>query len=41
MSFKGHIEKVKQVFEYVKQENISVEEMGVKNDEDNQGKNQH
>ena len=38
MSFKGDIEKIKQVFEYVKQERISVEEMRVKNNEVNQGK---
>ena len=38
MSFKGDIEKIKQVFEYVKQESISVEEMGVKNNEVNHGK---
>ena len=37
MSFKGDIEKIKQVFEYVKQESISVEEMGVKNNEVNEG----
>ena len=37
MSFKVDIEKVKQIFEYVKQENISVQEMGVENNEVNQG----
>ena len=39
MSEKGDLEKIKQIFAYVNQENISVEEMGVKNNEVNQGKN--
>ena len=39
MSSKGYLEKIKQIFEYISQENISVEEMGVKNNEDNQEKN--
>ena len=34
----GDLEKIKQIFSYVNQENISVEEMGVKNNEVNQGK---
>ena len=38
MSFKGDLEKIKQVFEYVNQEKISLEEMGVTNNEVNQGK---
>ena len=38
MSEKGDLEKIKQIFTYVNQENISVEEMSVKNNEVNQGK---
>ena len=38
MSGEGDLEKVKQIFEYVNRENIRVEEMGVKNNEVNQGK---
>ena len=38
MSRKGDLDKIKQIFAYVNQENISVEEMGVKNNEINQGK---
>ena len=38
MSKKGDLEKIKQIFAYVNQENISVEEMVVKNNEVNQGK---
>ena len=38
LSETGDLEKVKQIFSYVNQENISVEEMGVKNNEVNQGK---
>ena len=38
MARKGDLEKVKQIFAYVNQENISVEEMGVENNEVNQGK---
>ena len=38
MSEKGNLEKIKQIFAYVNQENISVEEMGVKSNEVNQGK---
>ena len=38
MSEQGDLEKVKQLFAYVNQENISVEEMGVKNNEVNPGK---
>ena len=37
-SQEGDLEKVKQIFAYVNQENISVEEMGVKNNKFNQGK---
>ena len=39
MSSNGDLEKIKQIFAYVNQENISVEEMGVKNNEINQGEN--
>ena len=38
MSAKGDLEKIKQIFAYVNQENISGEEMGVKNNQVNQGK---
>lgn len=38
MSEKGDLEKIKQIFAYVNQENISVDEMGVQNNEVNQGK---
>ena len=38
MSSQGELEKIKQIFRYVNQENISVEEMGVQNNEVNQGK---
>jgi len=38
MSEKGDLEKIKQIFAYVNQENISVEEMGVEINEVNQGK---
>ena len=37
MSRQGELEKIKQIFTYVNQENISVEEMGVQNNEVNQG----
>ena len=36
-SYKGNLERIKQIFEFVSQENISVEEMGVKNNGVNQG----
>ena len=35
---KGDLDKIKQIFAYVNQENINVEEMGVQNNEVNQGK---
>ena len=38
MSSNGDLEKIKQIFAYVNHENISMEEMGVKNNEVNQGK---
>jgi len=38
MSSKGDLEKIKQIFAYVNQEKISVEEMGVKNNEVHYGK---
>ena len=38
MSSNGDLEKIKQIFEYVNRENISLEEMAVKNNEVNQGK---
>ena len=39
MSAQGDLEKIKQIFAYVNQENISVEEMGVTINEANQGNN--
>jgi len=38
MARRGELDKIKQIFLYVNQENISVEEMGVKNNRFNQGK---
>ena len=38
MSRKGDLEKIKQIFALVNQENISEDEMGVKNNEVDQGK---
>ena len=40
LSSRGDLEKIKQIFAYVKRYNISMEEMGVKNDNYNQRKKQ-
>ena len=37
LSRKGDLQKIKQIFAFVNEEHISVEEMGVKNNEVNQG----